>query len=52
MGERSKMVLERIEGLSRAILRVAGYAMKMARLAVFRAMAATIATNGPGTFVP
>ena len=48
MGERAKLVLEAIEGLSHIILRVTGYVMKLAPLAVFCAMAATIATNGLG----
>jgi Na+/H+-dicarboxylate symporter len=48
MGERAKLVLETIEGLSHIILRVTGYVMKLAPLAVFCAMAATIATNGLG----
>jgi Na+/H+-dicarboxylate symporter len=48
MGERAKIVLEGIEGLSHIILRVTGYVMKLAPLAVFCAMAATIATNGLG----
>jgi Na+/H+-dicarboxylate symporter len=46
MGERAKVVLEGIEGISHIILRVTGYVMKLAPLAVFCAMAATIATNG------
>jgi Na+/H+-dicarboxylate symporter len=48
MGERAKLVLEAIEGLSHIILRVTGYVMKLAPVAVFCAMAATIATNGLG----
>jgi len=48
MGERAKLVLEATEGLSHIILRVTGYVMKLAPLAVFCAMAATIATNGLG----
>ncbi len=48
MGERAKLVLESIEGLSHIILRVTGYVMKLAPLAVFCAMAATISTNGLG----
>jgi Na+/H+-dicarboxylate symporter len=48
MGERARLVLEAIEGLSHIILRVTGYVMKLAPLAVFCAMAATIATNGLG----
>jgi Na+/H+-dicarboxylate symporter len=51
MGERAKLVLEAIEGLSHIILRVTGYVMKLAPLAVFCAMAATIATNGLGILV-
>ena len=48
MGARAKLVLQGIEGLSHIILRVTGYVMKLAPLAVFCAMAATIATNGLG----
>ncbi|HVY16595.1 MAG TPA: dicarboxylate/amino acid:cation symporter [Rhodopila sp.] len=48
MGKKSHVVLEGIEGLSHIILRVTGYVMKLAPLAVFCAMAATIATNGTG----
>src|SRR6202012_3164900 len=48
MGERAKLVLESLEGLSHIILRVTGYVMKLAPLAVFCAMAATISTNGLG----
>jgi Na+/H+-dicarboxylate symporter len=51
MGERAKLVLEGIEGLSHVILRVTGYVMKLAPLAVFCAMTATIATNGLGILV-
>ena len=51
MGERAKVVLEGVEGLSHIILRVTGYVMKLAPLAVFCAMAATIATNGLGILV-
>ena len=51
MGERARLVLESIEGLSHIILRVTGYVMKLAPLAVFCAMAATIATNGMGILV-
>jgi Na+/H+-dicarboxylate symporter len=51
MGERAKLVLEGIEGLSHIILRVTGYVMKLAPLAVFCAMAATISTNGLGILV-
>ena len=51
MGERARLVLEGIEGLSHIILRVTGYVMKLAPLAVFCAMAATISTNGLGILV-
>jgi Na+/H+-dicarboxylate symporter len=51
MGERARLVLEAIEGLSHIILRVTGYVMKLAPLAVFCAMAATISTNGLGILV-
>ncbi len=51
MGQKAKLVLEAIEGLSHIILRVTGYVMKLAPLAVFCAMAATIATNGLGILV-
>ena len=37
--------------LSHIILRVTGYVMKLAPVAVFCAMAATIATNGLGILV-
>jgi Na+/H+-dicarboxylate symporter len=48
MGKKATLVLEGIEGLSHIILRVTGYVMKLAPLAVFCAMTATIATNGLG----
>ena len=51
MGERAKLVLEAMEGLSHIILRVTGYMMKLALLAVFCAMAANIATNSLGILV-
>ena len=51
MGEKAKLVLMATEGLSHVILRVTGYVMKLAPLAVFCAMTATIATNGLGILV-
>ena len=51
LGARARTVLEGIEGLSHIILRVTGYVMKLAPLAVFCAMSATIATNGTGILV-
>jgi Na+/H+-dicarboxylate symporter len=46
LGARAKLVLDASESLSHIILRVTGYVMKLAPLAVFCALAATIATNG------
>ncbi|MBP0491699.1 dicarboxylate/amino acid:cation symporter [Roseomonas sp. SG15] len=46
MGERARAVVESIESLSHIILRVTGYVMKLAPLAVLCAMTSTIATNG------
>ncbi len=51
MGKRASLVLAAVEGLSHIILRVTGYVMKLAPLAVFCAMSATIATNGLGILV-
>ena len=51
MGARAKVVLDGIEGLSHIVLKMTGYVMKLAPLAVFCAMAATIATNGLGILV-
>jgi Na+/H+-dicarboxylate symporter len=51
MGARSRIVLDSIEGLSHIILRITGYVMLLAPLAVFCAMAGTIATNGLGILV-
>jgi len=48
LGKRAHVVLEGIEGLSHIILRVTGYVMQLAPLAVFCAMTATITTNGTG----
>ena len=48
MGARARLVLEAIEDVSHIILAVTGYIMKLAPLAVFCAMSATIATNGLG----
>jgi Na+/H+-dicarboxylate symporter len=51
MGEKAKLVLEAIEQVSHIILKVTGYVMKLAPLAVFCAMASTITTNGLGILV-
>jgi Na+/H+-dicarboxylate symporter len=46
VGARAKPVLEAVEGVSHIILRVTGYVMLLAPIAVFCAMTATITTNG------
>ena len=51
MGKSAKVMLDWTETLSHIILRVTGYVMKLAPLAVFCAMAATISTNGLGILV-
>src|SRR3954471_5670202 len=51
MGTKSTLMLETIESLSHIILRVTGYIMFLAPVAVFCAMAATISTNGLGILV-
>ena len=48
MGPAAEIVLRGIEGVSHVILRVTGYVMKLAPLAVFCALSATVATNGLG----
>jgi Na+/H+-dicarboxylate symporter len=46
MGEKAKTLIAAIDELSHAMLRITGYVMKMAPLAVLAAMAATVAVNG------
>ena len=46
MGEKAKVVVASIDELSHIMLRITGYVMNMAPVAVFAAMAATVATNG------
>jgi Na+/H+-dicarboxylate symporter len=46
MGESAKTLIKGIEELSHAMLRITGYVMKLAPVAVFAAMAATVAVNG------
>ena len=48
LGERTKIVLEGLEGLSLIMLRVTGYVMLFAPLAVFGALASTVAQEGLG----
>ncbi len=51
LGPRAKVVLEGLEGVSHIVLTITGYIMKVAPIAVFCAMSATIATNGLGILV-
>ena len=46
MGEKAKTLLNVIEELSHAMLKITGYVMKLAPIAVLAAMAATVAVNG------
>jgi len=46
LGEKAKTLLSCIDELSHAMLKITGYVMKMAPIAVFAAMAATVAVNG------
>ena len=46
LGERARNLTAVIEELSHAMLKITGYVMKLAPLAVLAAMAATVATNG------
>jgi Na+/H+-dicarboxylate symporter len=51
LGDRAKALVEGIEELSRVILTITGYIMKLAPLAVFASMAAIITTQGLGILV-
>src|SRR5262249_41725077 len=46
MGEKAKTLIAAIDELSHAMLKITGYVMKLAPLAVLAAMAATVAVNG------
>jgi Na+/H+-dicarboxylate symporter len=46
LGDTASTLIKVIEDLSHAMLKITGYVMKLAPLAVFGAMAATVATNG------
>jgi len=46
MGEKARTLIAAIDELSQAMLRITGYVMKMAPIAVLAAMAATVAVNG------
>ncbi|SFH94818.1 Na+/H+-dicarboxylate symporter [Bosea sp. OK403] len=46
LGEKGKLIVEGIDQLAHVMLKITGYVMKLAPLAVFAAMAATVAVNG------
>src|SRR5215218_5052505 len=46
VGEKGKTLVNAIDELAHVMLKITGYVMKLAPLAVFAAMAATVATNG------
>ncbi|MDB5850168.1 MAG: dicarboxylate/amino acid:cation symporter [Rhodoferax sp.] len=46
LGEKGKTLVASIDELSHVMLKITGYVMKLAPLAVMAAMAATVATNG------
>jgi Na+/H+-dicarboxylate symporter len=46
LGERAKTLISAIDELAHAMLKITGYVMKLAPLAVAAAMAATVAVNG------
>jgi Na+/H+-dicarboxylate symporter len=46
VGDAASALVKVIEDISHVMLKITGYVMKMAPLAVFAAMAATVATNG------
>src|ERR1700712_2902079 len=46
LGDKAKTLVAAIDELSHAMLKITGYVMKLAPLAVMAAMAATVATNG------
>ena len=46
LGEKAKTLVSAIDELAHAMLKITGYVMKLAPVAVFAAMAATVAVNG------
>jgi Na+/H+-dicarboxylate symporter len=46
LGEKAKTLVNAIDELAHVMLQITGYVMKLAPVAVFAAMAATVATNG------
>ncbi|MFH0134720.1 dicarboxylate/amino acid:cation symporter [Variovorax sp. VaC1] len=51
LGDKAKTLVAAIEELSHAMLKITGYVMKLAPLAVMAAMAATVAVNGLGILI-
>jgi len=51
LGERARVFVEGIEELSHIMLKITGYVMALAPIAVFAAMAATVTTQGIGILV-
>jgi Na+/H+-dicarboxylate symporter len=51
LGEKARTLINAIDELSHAMLKITGYVMKLAPLAVMAAMAATVAVNGLGILV-
>jgi len=51
VGERAKPLVDLIDAASQVILKITGYIMGLAPLAVFAAMAATVATQGLGILI-
>ena len=48
LGEKARTLIDAIDQLSHAMLKITGYVMKLAPLAVLAAMAATVSVNGLG----
>ena len=46
LGEKARTLVHAIDELAQAMLKITGYVMKLAPIAVFAAMAATVAVNG------
>ncbi|MFT4190095.1 MAG: cation:dicarboxylase symporter family transporter, partial [Comamonas sp.] len=51
LGNTGKVLFDAIEQLSHVMLKITGYVMKLAPVAVMAAMAATVATNGLGVLL-
>jgi len=51
LGEKARLIVDSIEELSQVILTITGYIMKLAPIAVFASMAATVTTQGPEILV-